>query len=156
MADLALITKAKRALVETAIEQLISILDELDGDCDLEDNNDLEPSLLGPCRMGKDGKVYSDLESESTYTDFLDEPSLGWTLDVNQDSPHYSGRTFFDDAECDLATVRSEDGTGRYMAHSLLMLEGEDERELDPAESGVSDYDALDEVFPGHAYGAVL
>jgi hypothetical protein len=36
-----------RARVEDAIERLVAMLDQLDGDADFEDNADLEPSIGG-------------------------------------------------------------------------------------------------------------
>lgn len=36
-----------RARLEAKIEELIALLDFVDGDCDLEDNGDLEPSIGG-------------------------------------------------------------------------------------------------------------
>ncbi len=42
-----------RFYAEALIEQAISILDTLDGDADLEDGGDGEPSLAVSCRRGK-------------------------------------------------------------------------------------------------------
>jgi len=53
MAEIALIMKAKRALVETAIEQLIAMLDEMDGDCDFE-----------PYHAGFDPRCMDDREGD--------------------------------------------------------------------------------------------
>jgi hypothetical protein len=39
------ITPAMRALIEDAIESLILLLDEIDGDAELEDGGDAEPTL---------------------------------------------------------------------------------------------------------------
>jgi hypothetical protein len=52
-----------RAYAEDPIAQAITLLDELDGDPDLEENGDLEPDLAGS---------HSDLEEDSAD----DEP--GW------------------------------------------------------------------------------
>lgn len=60
------LTPALRLQVHTTIEALISLLDQLDGDADLEDNGDAEHSLgwlaRGPQRVGTDN---TDLELDT-------------------------------------------------------------------------------------------
>ena len=64
-----------RQRLEGKIEELIGLLDFLDGDCDLEENGDLEPSLGSIPRAGANGVEY-DLEFDDSDL----EPSCGWTL----------------------------------------------------------------------------
>ncbi|WP_246504790.1 hypothetical protein [Microvirga antarctica] len=68
-----------RARIETAIDGLIGLLDQLDGDSsELEDDSDSEPSL-GWSISGagdRDHRASSlDLEDDSDF-----EPSLGWSV----------------------------------------------------------------------------
>src|SRR3954465_10678081 len=69
--------KKTRLLVESAIqrhqaatEALIAFLDEADGDSDLEENGDLEPSLGGQCGFtnydveGDDAVLEPDIEAD--------------------------------------------------------------------------------------------
>ncbi len=87
--------RRRRAEVEAHIEALIQLLDDLDGDCDLEDGADIE----------NDG--YDEREGDSSD----DEPEIGWTNEGQR-----MGQTFDTD------------------------------RELDPAEDGIGDEEALHEV----------
>ncbi|WP_288427139.1 hypothetical protein [uncultured Agrobacterium sp.] len=53
-----------RARLEARIEDLIALLDLVDGDCDLEEGGDLEPSIGSPGRwIGN--RVEDDLEFET-------------------------------------------------------------------------------------------
>lgn len=53
-----------RARLEAQIEDLIALLDLVDGDCDLEEGGDLEPSIGSPGRwIGN--RVEDDLEFET-------------------------------------------------------------------------------------------
>jgi hypothetical protein len=61
-------TPKDREKIESTVESLIAILDEEDGDCDLE------PSLCG-------GPCTDDREADTAD----DEPELGWTGDINQE-----------------------------------------------------------------------
>ena len=63
----------RRAELEARIEELIALLDDIDGDADLEETGDDEPSLCGPARYSK-GKLEYDLEDDSSDS----EPDLGW------------------------------------------------------------------------------
>ncbi len=67
------ILKHRRAEVEARIEELISLLDLLDGDCDLEENGDAEPSL-GQSGYYLNGKLEYDLEGDKSDDEF----TLGW------------------------------------------------------------------------------
>lgn len=59
--------EARRRL-EAKIEELIALLDLLDGDPDLEDNGDLEPSL-GVSAHLINGRAEDDLEYDPSETD---------------------------------------------------------------------------------------
>jgi len=67
------IEQLRRDTVESYIEQLISLLDQIDGDPDLEENGDLEPSLHGVVLHGAKG-VECDLEGDTSDNEY----SLGW------------------------------------------------------------------------------
>jgi hypothetical protein len=67
------IEELRREAVEGYIEQLIGLLDELDGDENLEDGADAEPSLGGPTLYGARG-FECDLEADTSD----DEYTLGW------------------------------------------------------------------------------
>ena len=47
-------TPTMRQLIENVVEDLLLLLDEIDGDADLEDNGDLEPSIGGDDREWDD------------------------------------------------------------------------------------------------------
>ncbi|MBX9452040.1 MAG: hypothetical protein KL801_09395 [Mesorhizobium sp.] len=82
-----------RTAVETEIERLISLLDTMDGDPDIEANgdeedghaDDLEPSLGGGGYWTDAGQMY-DLEQDTSD----DEPN-GDELDYNGDEGDYDG-----------------------------------------------------------------
>ncbi len=80
----------RRSALEAWIDRAIALLDEMDGDPDLEDNGDDEPSIGSLGLVGANGQEY-DLELDSSD----DEPSLGWTLDG------FMGSTFDPDREWD-------------------------------------------------------
>ncbi|WP_312620455.1 hypothetical protein [Agrobacterium pusense] len=63
-----------RARLEAKIEELVALLDLVDGDCDFEENGDTEPSLGTGGRLGRDG-VEDDLEDDTSDS----EHSLGWS-----------------------------------------------------------------------------
>lgn len=103
-----------RAVLEQAIEALITVLDTLDPDPDLEDtgdqedgeDTDLEPSLGG---VGQylDGRLAYDLEHDGSD----DEPSLGRLETMNQGAASYAIGGVID-GEYDVATAPhdAEDG----------------------------------------------
>jgi hypothetical protein len=69
-----------RKSIENEIERLIALLDAVDGDCDLEDDGDDEPSI-GSTPICVRGAIQHDLELETS--DYEpngdeDEPELGW------------------------------------------------------------------------------
>jgi hypothetical protein len=63
-----------RSRLEAKIEELVALLDLVDGDCDLEDNNDAEPSLGTHGMCGRNGIEY-DLEWDTSDS----EHSMGWS-----------------------------------------------------------------------------
>jgi hypothetical protein len=69
-----------RASLEAKIEEMIALLDAIDGDENLEDGNDAEPSLdSAPQLVGK--RLEYDLELDSADDEFTGdehEPTLGW------------------------------------------------------------------------------
>ena len=66
-----LLTPATRTRIERAIEALIALLGEVDGDPDTEDIGDSEPSLAG-CSNGDD-REYDDSQSG-----IADPDGLAW------------------------------------------------------------------------------
>ncbi|MBX5008738.1 hypothetical protein HJB67_01870 [Rhizobium lentis] len=59
------VQELQRELVEACIEQLIALLDILDGDPDLEDNGDFEPSI-GSQPLYVAGQLVDDLEVDDS------------------------------------------------------------------------------------------
>lgn len=123
-----------RPKLEAAVEALLEILDQLDGDTDLEDGADDEPALgstedgrLGQTRWTNSGT--DDLEQEPEH----DEPSLG--------SP---GLRFGSENQELWAQGTTDD------------CEEQHDREADPAEHGICDLDALNlrnaEITPNDAF----
>jgi hypothetical protein len=60
----------------------MAFLDDLDGDPDLEENGDDEPTLGWPSRGPVSGGTGQDGE---------EEPSLGWTASMRQEGKNWSG-----------------------------------------------------------------
>lgn len=58
------ILKLRRQFLETWIEQAIALLDQMDGDCDLEEGGDMEPSIPSPPRLVM-GRVLDDIEFDT-------------------------------------------------------------------------------------------
>lgn len=100
-----------RQRIESKIEELISLLDLLDDDADLEPDNDNEPSLGWPAgglaalaknvehddRELEDASGYGD--AAGMVADEMGEPSLGWTNHIDQDAPDRLGSSVF---SCDV------------------------------------------------------
>ena len=63
------LTRSKRKHIESRIKELIAVLDEADGDCDLEENGDLEPSLGGPCGLKNYDAEHDDSDLEPDIED---------------------------------------------------------------------------------------
>ncbi|MDK4726407.1 hypothetical protein [Rhizobium phaseoli] len=73
------VQELRRETVEACIEQLIALLDQMDGDPDLEDGGDFESSIgSSPKLVGS--QIVEDLElDDCDYEEGGDEePSLGW------------------------------------------------------------------------------
>ncbi|MDR9808232.1 hypothetical protein [Rhizobium hidalgonense] len=115
-----MIQELHRKMVEACIEQLIALLDLLDGDPDLEDNGDLEPSIDStPMYVGN--RCIEDLELDDCDDEESgdEEPTMGWS---NPDGLriHISGEakkiTSFD---FDDGPLRF-DGSGNTIARMVL------------------------------------
>lgn len=83
------ITPAMRARLEATIEALVALLDEIDGDADLEPDEDAEPSLGWnyrfdgtPVQVGRDDRGDDRELDRADDEDGADrEPWLGWRGD---------------------------------------------------------------------------
>ncbi|MDO9416225.1 hypothetical protein [Pararhizobium sp.] len=106
-----------RMTIGAEIERLIALLDNLDGDCDLEDTADVEQALgwpaHGPSCLRNTVDDDREVEEASGYGDYegmiveeQGEPSLGWTVYVNQDTPDRGKTTTF---HVDLELDESDD-----------------------------------------------
>jgi hypothetical protein len=69
-----------RMSIATTIERLIDMLDAVDGDPDLEETGDDEPSLGVGVSMRDTARIEYDLEADHADS----EPSLGWTTGIDQ------------------------------------------------------------------------
>ncbi|MFC3725459.1 hypothetical protein [Neoaquamicrobium sediminum] len=98
-----------------------------------QDDSDREPWLGGAATYGE-----HDLEAGDGGTTWEDaEPSLGWTAQTNQDSPHWAGDgAWLQDGEIDI----------------LDLPEGDDEREPNGDEG---DFDGGENDPPGHIWGGL-
>lgn len=88
----------KRRRIEAKIEELIGLLDFLDGDCDLEDCGDDEPSFSTHGRI-IGGRLEYDLEEDPAEMGLAD---LG-ALDLAMQDEDYSGTLKFNGDGADLA-----------------------------------------------------
>src|SRR6218665_352298 len=59
----------RRAELEARIEELIALLDDVDGDADFEDSADAEPSVCSPAIMIA-GRIENDLEFDTSDYEF--------------------------------------------------------------------------------------
>lgn len=60
-------TRIEREAIETAIEALIAVLDVIDGDPDIEESGDLEPSLAHTVHGGCCDSDEPDLEENEAW-----------------------------------------------------------------------------------------
>lgn len=115
------ITKGDRLSIATSIERLIDLLDELDGDADLEidgddeDGRDDEPSF-GWTDQEARFAVFPQSGDEREVED--DEPDLGW-IERDGQGPRLRGR-FADPDEAESVDGLAFDGTGNAEARRLL------------------------------------
>ncbi|NTG12672.1 hypothetical protein G6L05_02780 [Agrobacterium rhizogenes] len=119
----------RRAELEARIEEMIGLLDILDGDPDLEDNGDDEPSI-GQSACSANGKLEYDLEGDTSD----DEHTLGWrNPNIGQYEPPEGWTSL--DAE-DGASVMPFyndtrfDGDGHHIGRKLLRDHVKDQRKL--------------------------
>ena len=135
-------TPAMRRLIADAIESLILLLDEIDGDAELEDddpaeeNGDLEPSL-GAFELVNQETAWRTIDSGHGGQDLeLDnadrEPSLG--APENHPTPYSY-------------TYGGEGNQTHWAAGGFQDIES------DPAEAGIGDVDGLMEQWPSDWYG---
>lgn len=69
------IRQFRRSELEARIEEMISLLDMMDGDCDLEDSADKEPSLSARPFI-VNGRPEYDLEDDPAESGIADEEAL--------------------------------------------------------------------------------
>ena len=65
-----------RHQIERAIDHLISLLDALDGDCDLEEGGDLEPYLAGDDPVNSDRECDDEREWDQAEDGIADRDGL--------------------------------------------------------------------------------
>lgn len=99
-----------RERLEAIIEEAIAMLDRMDGDHDLEDNGDHEPSLAGPGYY-RNGVMELDLEAD--HGDH--EPNLGWSEHQSENGKPPLGEEFHPD--CGRLIF---DGKGSHQGNDLL------------------------------------
>jgi hypothetical protein len=126
-----------RLQLATTIENLINLLDDMDGD------PDLEPYLAG-LHMG--GHT-DDREGDDGYGQDADrEPSLGWTAngDLGKEMPPMFGPDLeADDIDDEPGTWIEQATCREYDTVADENLEEQHDREEDPAERGIADDDAM-------------
>ena len=138
-----------RRAVESTIEGLISLLDALDEDPDLEPNGDEEPDSDGEPSLGRPDGVVNQTVSPGGMDDWeLDradsEPSLGW--------PENAGAGFRRDRErVWLATQDGELEDG----HDAEAV-NEDGSDTGDNDNGIGDADGRDEQWSGFLVGALV
>ena len=93
-----------RQTIEKEIERLIVLLDNIAGDCDLEDDD----------REVEEASGYGDLEG--MILEERGEPSLGWNISLNQDNPdrHFAA-TMHSDLELDNCDLEGELGWPEHL-----------------------------------------
>lgn len=99
-----------RQRLEAAIERALAALDTLDGDENLEDGADDEPSVGAPF-WGRGLTVEHDLERD----DADEEPSLGWAENLGQEPALLA-----DGSDPDSPAPVRFDGKGARQANAML------------------------------------
>lgn len=118
----------RRSEIEHRIEELIALLDLLDGDENLEDGADDEPSI-GNVGRYVNHELHYDLEADSAD----EEPSLGWANPegLRAHVPEEARRMMsgFDDAGEGIA-LSGFNGDGQHIGRKLLRDNIKDHRKL--------------------------
>lgn len=102
----------RRAELETRIEELIALLNDIDGDEDLEDGFDAEPSIGTACFVN--GRLEYDVEKDTAD----DEPDLGWSAPRCGNLDHAPGWLAIDSSL--EQSVSSYLGEGQHIAQDLI------------------------------------
>jgi hypothetical protein len=108
-------------MVEACIEQLIALLDLLDGDPDLEDTGDLESSI-GSTPQIVGNQCLDDLELDDCDQEEGgdDEGTMGWAnpmglrVHIREEAEHLAGFDNEEDGACRF------DGSGKRLARIML------------------------------------
>lgn len=110
-----------RARLEAKIEELIHLLDQVDGDENLEETGDLEPSF-GVAQY-KRGRLEYDLEEDTADA----EPFLGWS---EHESLHNCNPNPTHDEFGPVSAGTKFDGDGHHIGRKLLREHVKDQRKL--------------------------
>lgn len=111
----------RRAELEARIEELVALLDLMDGDEYLEENGDLEPSF-GMAQY-KRGRLEYDLEEDNADA----EPFLGWS---EHESLHNCNPNPCHDEFGPVTAGPKFDGDGHHIGRKLLRERVKDQRKL--------------------------
>lgn len=103
------VTPSMRLKLATTIENLIALLDEIEGDPDLEETGDLEPSIGwpegGPSRLAKGMRHDDDCEADLGGTvDYDVHGQMQYELEADDSDREPNG----DERDCDLAGATTE------------------------------------------------
>jgi hypothetical protein len=146
------IQQIRRAKLEAYVEQLIALLDSLDGDENLEDGGDMEPSLgSSPQLVGK--SIEYDLEFDNADDEFTGdehEPTLGWANPKVGESDHEAQWTPSDVSDEKLHPSDADlnfNGDGHHIGRKLLRDKVKDRRRL---------AEALDRTRVAPSYGQFI
>jgi hypothetical protein len=101
-----------RERLEAKIEELVALLDLVDGDENMEDGGDTEPSVGSVGRYG-DGRMEYDLEDDPAESGIADDDALN----LFQFGDDWSGKLKFD-------------GDGHHIGRKLLRDKIKDQRKL--------------------------
>ncbi|MGR9169614.1 hypothetical protein [Rhizobium sp. KDH_Rht_773_N] len=121
-ASLVRLVELRRSAVEALIEELIALLDAIDGDPDLEDNADYEPSL-GSTAKCIGSECVEDLEFDDCDDEDGgdEEPTMGWSNPEGLRSHVPDEAAMIHDFDFDFEEgALGFDGSGSRMARALL------------------------------------